>query len=298
MKIAVYGASGNIGSRVVRRLAAAGHTPVALLHNTAKQSALPEGVEVRAVKLPDASGLAAALREVDALLWLTAPNTQVESVQGWYAQCTEALEVALRQSPVQRIVHISSIGAGSKQGLSTVTYVGDVELHLNSMVRNVVHLRPGYFMQNLLMNIPQIAAAGVLALPFAADHDMPWISATDIADAAVQYLTGATWTGQWYRNLMGPCNLTGQEVAQRLSGALGRPVRFETVAAEHQRAMLSSFGLNAAVVDDLMALFAALGDLDGVYATARTHEAATPTTMDEFLRTEFLPLLSQAPASR
>jgi len=298
MKVAVFGANGNIGSRVVRGLAQEGHTPIALVRDSAKNAQFPTGCEVRQVTLPNAGELIAATRDAEALLWLTAPNMNVASIQLWYEQCTDALQEALRANPgIRRVVHVSSLGAGAKPRLGTVSYVGDVELRINSAGRNAVHLRPGYFMQNLFMNAQQLAADGVLRLAYAPDHDIPWISVGDIAHVAVRYLVDDSWSGQWSRNLMGPANLTGVELAQGLSKALGRTVRYEQVPAAQLRAMFAGFGLQALVLDELMDLFAALGDPDGVYATARTYEASTPTTFEDFVKAEFAPLLSPALAS-
>lgn len=294
MRIAVYGAAGNVGRRVVRQLSSGPHTTVALIRDLSKRDELPEGCEVRQVTMPDAEQLAAATRDADALLWLTAPNTRVASVEGWYSQCTDALEHALRRNDIQRVVHISSVGAGSKQGLGTVTYAGDVEVRIDRLARHVVHLRPGYFMQNLLMNAQEIAEQGVLRLAFPPDHDMPWISSEDIATAAVQYLSDDGWAGQSYRNLMGPANLTGTELADRLALGLGRPVCYEQLPTALLRTMFETFGMSATVIDDLMALFSALGDPDGVYATARTHESVTATTIDQFVLAELRPIVGSA----
>jgi hypothetical protein len=38
-------------------------------------------------------------------------------------------------------------------------------------------------------------------------------------------------------------------------------------------------------------LFRALGDPDGVYATARTPDAVTPTTFEQFVRQKLLPAI-------
>lgn len=294
MKIAVYGAAGNLGKRVMRLLSAGPHTAVALLRDLSRQDVSLSGCEARQVVMPDAAALAAATRDVDALMWLTAPNTAVYNVEEWYARCTDALEFALRENSIQRVVHISSIGAGARRGLGTVTYAGDVELRINRLVRHVVHLRPGYFMQNLLINAQQVADEGILRLAFAPDHDMPWISGEDIAAAAANYLSDDEWAGQSYRNLMGPSNLTGVELASHFARALGRDVRYEQVPLQALRTMFETFGMGPAVADDLISLFVALGDPDGVYATTRTHEAITATTVDQFIDAEVLPFLARA----
>ena len=50
-------------------------------------------------------------------------------------------------------------------------------------------------------------------------------------------------------------------------------------------------GASAEVQREMGNLFRALGDPDGVYATARTPEATTPTTFEQFVKSKLLPNL-------
>jgi putative NADH-flavin reductase len=67
MKVALLGASGMIGSRILAELAARGHQVTALARNTARIAALP-GVTPKAVDAHDRSALAAAYAGHDAAI--------------------------------------------------------------------------------------------------------------------------------------------------------------------------------------------------------------------------------------
>jgi uncharacterized protein YbjT (DUF2867 family) len=190
----------------------------------------------------------------------------------------------VERNDINRVVHVSAVGAGSRDRLGTVSFIGQTEQALNRVARNVVHLRPGYFMDNLLQQAEGIVKEGILRLPFAPEHDVPWIAVEDIADVAVRYLVDDSWAGRWERNLLGPANLDGPQLAKMLGEALGRPVRYEQIPLATQRSQLDGFGLPPTVVDELMDLFTALGDTDGVYACPRTPECVTETTVTEFAR--------------
>ena len=282
MKVAVAAATGNIGAAVVDRLVERGHEVTAMVRKPEAQSSRP-GVRHARVVLPMADDVEAACRGVDALLWVTPADLNVQSLKTWYRDCAAAACQAVERNLIDRVVHVSAVGAGG-DGLGTVSFVGDTEQALNHVARNVVHLRPGYFMENLLLQAGGIVDEGMVRLPYAADHDIPWIAVGDIADAAVRYLTDGHWAGQWERNLLGPANLDGLQLAGALSHALGRPVRYEQVPLVVQRSQLESLGLAPVVIDELMDLFVCLGDPAGVYATPRTREAVTRTPVDEFAR--------------
>jgi uncharacterized protein YbjT (DUF2867 family) len=71
-----------------------------------------------------------------------------------------------------------------------VSYIGDTERRFNETGASVVHLRPGYFMQNLLQ-ADLMRTKGIVTFPYAEDHDIPFISAVDIA--AAHYLLDPSW---------------------------------------------------------------------------------------------------------
>ncbi len=90
---------------------------------------------------------------------------------------------------------------------------------------------------------------------------------------------------------MGAENLTPLETAAILSRVLDSPIEYVRVAIKSIEQQLASFGATPDVQTKLGHLFRALGDPDGIYATARMPEAITPTTFEQFVRTKLLPII-------
>ena len=90
---------------------------------------------------------------------------------------------------------------------------------------------------------------------------------------------------------MGAENLTLPETCAILSQVLGYAVKFDRVSIESLQQQFAAMGATAEVQREMSDLFRALGDLDGVYATARTLEANTPTTFEQFVKYKLLPHL-------
>ena len=157
---------------------------------------------------------------------------------------------------------------------------------------NFVALRPGYFMENFLTQTNSLKTDGYFTFTYAPDHDIPFISTDDIGDVAVQYLLDDSWAGKWSRNSMGTENITLTQAAETLSEVLGKPVAYRQNSMDQARKELASFGLNPTVQNELIELFESLGDPNGIYATARTYEAVTPTTFKEFVENKLLPQLT------
>jgi uncharacterized protein YbjT (DUF2867 family) len=289
MKIAIAAASGNIGRRTAEKVVKAGAETI-LLSRRPEQLAdlVAQGAIVKSISSDDAPGLIAATKNVDALFWLTPPKLDVFSLSDWYTQTAIAGARAVRENGIDRVVNISAIGAGAKPNLGTVSFTGNVEAIFNQTGANILHLRPGYFMENFLIQVDSIRRDHTVSFPYPSDHDIPWISTDDIGDEAAKYLLDDRWAGQWTRNLMGAENLTPLETAAILSRVLNRPIEYAQVTIESIQQQLAFFGATPDVQTELGHLFRALGDPDGVYATARTPEAITPTTFEQFVQNKLL----------
>jgi uncharacterized protein YbjT (DUF2867 family) len=231
------------------------------------------------------------------LFWLTPPKLDAPSLRDWYYQTARIGARAVQVNRIQRVVNISSVGAGAGKNLGTITFAGTVESIFNQTGSNVLHLRPGYFMENFLGQIQFIQQDNTVYFHYASDHDIPWISTDDIGDEAARYLLDDRWAGQWTRNLMGPENLTLSEITAILSRVLNRSIDYVRVTIESIQQQLALCGATPDVQKELGDLFRALGDPDNIYATARTPEAITPTTFEEFtthkLLKHFLPTIAQ-----
>ncbi|MBC3538488.1 NAD(P)H-binding protein [Rufibacter sediminis] len=289
MKIVIGAAAGNIGSRTARKVAEANHEVVLLGRNLGNLKKL--GIENAAafeVNLQNTDEVVAHTRGADALLWLVPPNLDVPSLKQWYAEFAAAGAAVIRENNISRVVVISSIGAGAADNLGTITYAGDLEKAFRAVAKNVVFLRPGYFMENFLLQKDSILEKGVFEFPYSQEHDIPFISTDDIGDVAAAYLIDDTWAGQWSRHLLGPRNMTLTEVADLFSVELGKPVQHEQVTYDAIQSQFAQYGANENVQQELVDLYKALGDPNGVYAMPRTEEVNTPTTLQSMIRNKFL----------
>ena len=73
MKIALYGATGKSGSRILNELVARGHEVIAIARDPAKVAGMDGNVSVRRDDLSDAVKIAAAVEGVDAVVSAYAP---------------------------------------------------------------------------------------------------------------------------------------------------------------------------------------------------------------------------------
>ncbi len=192
MKIVIAAASGNIGRRTAEKVVRTGVETVLLTRQPDKLVDLAaQGAIVKPIGSDDTQGLIEATQDAEALFWLTPPKLDAPSLRDWYTQTAitslsfaNAGARAVCENSIKRVVNISSLGAGAATNLGTVTFVGTVESIFNQTGANVLHLRPGYFMENFLEQVKFIEQDHAVYFPYANDHDLPWISTDDIGDEA------------------------------------------------------------------------------------------------------------------
>jgi uncharacterized protein YbjT (DUF2867 family) len=121
-------------------------------------------------------------------------------------------------------------------------------------------VRSTWFMQNFSEGyMVDYVLAGEIALP-GGETPEPFVDADDIADVAVAALTDDKHVGELYE-LTGPRPLTLTDVAEELSTATGRDIRYVPVSIEEFAAAAVEQGMPAQAIDVLTYLFGEV--LDG-----------------------------------
>lgn len=244
--ILVIGATGTVGSEVVRQLVATGERPRALVRDpaTARQR-LGDQVEHVVGDLDRPETIAAALAGVDRVFLLT---TQSSRQPEW----ERAVIGAAARAGVGQLVKLSVFRANEQSPLQVARQHGQAERVLAQSGLAATILRPVFFMQNLLAMVHDGAIATA-----AGDGRVAMVDARDIAAVAVATLTGGGHAGKTY-TLTGPEALSFYQVASVLSRQTGRPLRHVRVPPDKVRVALQGRGVAAWYADDMAKLHSML----------------------------------------
>jgi uncharacterized protein YbjT (DUF2867 family) len=244
--ILVIGATGTVGSEVVRQLVATGERPRALVRDpaTARQR-LGDQVEHVVGDLDRPETIAAALAGVDRVFLLT---TQSSRQPEW----ERAVIGAAARTGVGQLVKLSVFRANEQSPLQVARQHGQAERVLAQSGLAATILRPVFFMQNLLAMVHDGAIATA-----AGDGRVAMVDARDIAAVAVATLTGGGHAGKTY-TLTGPEALSFYQVASILSRQTGRPLRHVRVPPDKVRVALQGRGVAAWYADDMAKLHSML----------------------------------------
>jgi uncharacterized protein YbjT (DUF2867 family) len=275
--ILVTGATGLNGSALLRLLSAKGIAARALVRSRAKAeaiAALPD-VEIVEGDMARPETLGAALRDVDRAMLISSSDPVMLEVQSGFID-------AARAAGVKHVVKLSGIMPDLTSPFRFARMHGEIERRLEASGMAFTHLRAGEFMPAYFRQVPSIVARGAMFLPME-DARIASIDVSDIAEIAALALTGSGHEGKTYP-LTGPEALTMAEVAEKLSAATGKTIRYVNVAPEEARKAQLAAGMPPYLADALVELFAERrkGKEAQVSAMAQTLLGRRPTSFDEF----------------
>jgi uncharacterized protein YbjT (DUF2867 family) len=247
--ILVTGATGLNGGALVRLLSAQGVPVRALVRNPARGAALSSlpNVEVVEGDMARPDTLAEPLRGVDRAMLISSSDPAMLEVQ------TNFIDAA-RKAGVEHIVKLSGIMPEVDSPFRFARMHGEAELHLERSGMAFTHLRAGEFMNAYFRQVPAIIARGSFFLPME-DARIASIDVSDIAEVAARALTEPGHEGKTYR-LTGPEALSMDEVAEKLSAATGKQIRYVNIAPEEARSAQLAAGVPQYTADALAELFA------------------------------------------
>ncbi|MGC3002548.1 SDR family oxidoreductase [Streptomyces sp. G35A] len=274
---AVTGATGRLGGRIARRLAATG-VPQTLLART----------PARAPDLPGATALPGAYSDHDAVVRALRGTDRVLMVSASEApdrlQQHRTFIDAAAEAGVAHLVYISFYGAAPDATFTLARDHWHTEQHIRGSGVPFTFLRDNLYADFM----PALAGDdGVIRGP-AGDGRAAVVAQDDIADAAVAVLRDpGPHTGRVYE-LTGPEALALTDVAAALTAATGRPVSYVPETVEEAYASRAHHGVPDWQLDAWVSTYTAIADGSLARVTAAVSELTghPATPLRQVLRAE------------
>lgn len=282
---AIIGATGHIGSRVADILLSKGEKVRVIGRDSARlRQYVNQGAEAAVGDLQDTSFLTGAFKGVQAVFAMIPPNYSAPNFRAYQDVIGISIARAIGNAGVTRVVNLSSQGAELPRGTGPILGLHDQEQRLNALRGvNVLHLRPTYFMENLLTNVPLIHEHGFAASAVRGDLKFAMIATTDIAERAAGHLLARDFTGTSIRDLLGQRDLSLQEAFT----IIGRRIGILDLA--YRQFTPDEFGkalLDTGMSRDVSRMFIEMSDAlnRGLFAVNRPRNAGntTPTSIETF----------------
>ena len=282
---ALMGANGHIASKAAALLLSRGQKVRALGRDGARLKPLQDaGAEIAIGDALDSRFLAEAFSGAAGVFALIPPNYTAPDARAFQSRIGASIADGLAQAGVPRVVNLSSVGGGLAAGTGPIAGLHEQEERLNRIPGlDLLHLRPAYFFENHFGAIPAIKALGVFPGMLRADVPFAQIDTRDIAAAVADELVRPGRFARPVRHLLGPRDLSMNDVASILGKAAGKPdLRYVQAPAAEAKKSLVQMGISPSLADLFEEMCAALGDGRIARTVTRDADSTTPTRLEDF----------------
>jgi len=249
--ILITGATGTVGSEVVKQLSAKGEN---IIVKAAARSATDNTFEnlnrVQVVQLdydkPDS--LAVALKGVDKLFLLT-------PFQSNMVDLTSNLVSEAKKAEVKYIAKQSVMGADAEPGITPGRLHRQAEKIIDESGIPFTFLRPNFFMQNFVNYYSNlIRSQGAFYTP-AGDAKVSFVDVRDIAAVAVKSLINDNQQKGSAYNITGGEALSYGQAAEILSKAVGKKINYVNVTDQDARKGMKDMSMDEWTIKSMIELF-------------------------------------------
>jgi uncharacterized protein YbjT (DUF2867 family) len=278
--IVVTAPTSNIGHQVLANILGKGE-PIRVIARDPSRLPAPirECIEVVQGSHSDFDVVSQAFAGADAVFWLVPLSPVAQSLDAAYLDFTRSACAVIKSQGVRRLVGISALGRGTavagSAGLVTASLAMD-DLIAGTGVSYRALTMPS-FMDNILRQIEPIKRQGVFFSPISGGRKLPTCATRDIAAVAARLLLDSSWGGVGHAAVLGPEDLSFNDMAEIITDVLGKPVRFQQISFEAFKAGLIERGVSEAIAQGTTDMLRAKNEgLDN--AEPRTPENTTPTS--------------------
>ena len=274
MKYLVFGATGNIGSRVAQRLINSGARPSVFVRSAKRAKALfGDKVDIHSGDLENPGrSLATALVGVDGIFLVT---------DGWdLAKQDRAVSFAASHAGVGHVVKLSTLDV--RTGIGTGPWHAQGEDAIRESGVAFTFIQAAGFMSNALSWSESIRREGVLRSSTGRGK-IAFIHPDDIAAVAMASLTTRDYDGLALA-ITGPEALSYGEMAVSIGRAIGKPVRFEKITDGQAYARTVEWAGKGAYADALVDIWRAVREsrLDTVTDGVKQITGREPIPFDQW----------------
>jgi uncharacterized protein YbjT (DUF2867 family) len=242
--ILLTGATGTAGSLIANEFVRERVPARILVRNRAKAAELGKVPTVEIVEgdMSRQSTLGAALDGVDRVLMISAPLMDMVETQNTFIDAAKA-------AGVRHVIKFSGLDARPDTTFPFGIMHLAIEKHLEKSGLAWTHLRPTGFMQEYLREAQSIIHDNAFYLALAAVRLNP-VDLVDVGKIGFLLLRDGGHEGERIP-ITGPEALSMAEIADRISRAAGRTVRYVAVSPDARRQALISHGIPAEIADAL-----------------------------------------------
>jgi uncharacterized protein YbjT (DUF2867 family) len=227
MNIVLTGSLGHISQPLAQELVRKGHS-VTVISRKAERQADIEALGAKAAIgiIEDAGFLSVTFKGADLVYLMEPPINFFDhnaDIATHWTNIAKSYVQAIQQTGVSKVIHLSSVGAHTSQGVGMLAIHHHVENILKELPATVSirFMRPVGFYYNMFAFIQTIKTQGAIIQNYGGDKKEPWVSPLDIAAVVTEEIE-KPFDGRTTRYIASD-EVSPNEAAKVLGEAIGRP---------------------------------------------------------------------------
>jgi uncharacterized protein YbjT (DUF2867 family) len=292
--IVVTAPTSNIGRQVLENILDSGEAVRVIARDPSRLPApTRERVDVIQGSHSDLNVVTKAFRGADAVFWLVPADPRAPSAEAAYVDFSRPGCEAFQSERVKRVVGISALGRGWTKDAGYVTATLKMDDLIATTGVSYRALACAGFMDNVLRQKESIRQQGTYFWPVPADLKMPTCAARDIAAVAARLLLDRTWSGVDSIPILGPEDLSWNQMMAIMSDVLEKPVRYHLMAMDDLRGMMIRRGASEAMAQAMVNMMTAANEgMNNMVKRTPASALDTPTTFRQWCTEVLKPAVS------
>lgn len=224
----VTGATGNVGSALIKALISKGEKVTAITRDRSKaEKMFGNTVEIVQADVMDTNTLHQIFKRGAAVFILNPPadpsgNTDIEE-----RKTARSLVAALQQLDIKRLVVESTMGSQPGDHIADLGVLYELEQDVKKLPYDCRIIRPAYYMSNWKNSLTEVKETGELTSFYPPDFKFPMVAADDIGALAAELMTAEK--SARINPIQGPEEYTANDVAAALEEILSRNVKVKVI---------------------------------------------------------------------
>lgn len=249
MKVILTGSIGHISKPLATALVQKGHA-VTIISSKAERKNEIEIIGANAAigSIENTDFLTATFKDADIVYLMEPPFNFFDpdiDTEAYWLNIAKSYVQAIQQSGITKVIHLSSIGGHTDEGVGMLATHHLVENILKELPNTVAikTMRPVGFYYNMFGFIPAIRSAGAIIQNYGGDEKEPWVSPLDIAAVIAEEIE-APFEGRTVRYIVSDEG-SPNEVAKILGEAIDKPdLQWNVISDEQFENNLLNMGFN------------------------------------------------------
>ncbi|NSZ19827.1 NAD(P)H-binding protein [Agrobacterium vitis] len=291
--IVITAPTGNIGSQVLANILDSGERIRVIARDPSKlPSRVLNQVEVVEGSHSDATVVKEAFLGADQVFWLVPADPRAPSAESAYLHFSRPACEALKTSGVKHVVAISALGCGWPKDAGHVTAALKMDDLFASTGVSYRALACASLMENVLRQAALIRDRSAFYWPTAAEIKEPACATRDVAALAAHLLLSPSWTGVESIPMLGPEDISFNEMMAIISYVIGKPVQYHLMAMDDLKAMMIKRGASDGMAQAMVNMMTAKNEgMDRLLKRTLSHSSDTPTSFRRWCEEVLKPAL-------